>query len=362
MKVGLLIYGSLDTLSGGYLYDRRLVEHLRACGHSVEIFSLPWRNYALHLTDNFNAGFLKRLENARLDVLIQDELNHPSLFWLNRRLRPKVSYKLVSIVHHLRCSELRPAWQNTFYRQIERLYLQTLDGFVFNSRTTQGVVESLVAPRPSVIGYPGGDRLGITLDPDTIQARALEPGPLRLLFFGNLIPRKGMPTLLEALARLKEGDWRLDVVGSLTSDPEHAAEVQAQASALGLQDRVTFHGAVFDDDLVPHLKAAHALVLPSSYEGFGIVYMEAAAFGLPSIASQTGAAGEIVAHGQSGYLIQPGQSHALAAHLKHWMTHRHELAAMGQAARRRFDQHPTWEASAETIRQYLLHMTTQCPT
>ncbi|HET9913419.1 MAG TPA: hypothetical protein VFQ13_16105, partial [Anaerolineales bacterium] len=53
MKIGFVIYGSLDTLSGGYLYDRKLVEYLRAQGDTVEIISLPWRNYAAHLTDNF---------------------------------------------------------------------------------------------------------------------------------------------------------------------------------------------------------------------------------------------------------------------------------------------------------------------
>ena len=72
MKIGLLIYGSLDTVSGGYLYDRKLVEYLRAQGDTVEIISLPWRNYAAHLMDNFRF----RLPPG-LDLLIEDELNHP---------------------------------------------------------------------------------------------------------------------------------------------------------------------------------------------------------------------------------------------------------------------------------------------
>ncbi len=54
MKIGLVIYGSLDTLSGGYMYDRMLVDYLRAEGDTVEIISLPWRNYAAHLTDNLS--------------------------------------------------------------------------------------------------------------------------------------------------------------------------------------------------------------------------------------------------------------------------------------------------------------------
>ena len=52
MKIGLIIYGSLDTLSGGYLYDRKLVEYLRSQGDTGEIISLPWRNYPVHWLDN----------------------------------------------------------------------------------------------------------------------------------------------------------------------------------------------------------------------------------------------------------------------------------------------------------------------
>src|SRR6188474_2107419 len=122
MKIGLVIYGSLDTVSGGYLYDRKLVEYLRAQSDTVEIISLPWRNYAAHLTDNLTF----RLP-GNLDILIQDELNHPSLIGANQSKHP---YPVISLVHHLRCSELRTNWQNAFYRIIEKKYLNSVDGFI----------------------------------------------------------------------------------------------------------------------------------------------------------------------------------------------------------------------------------------
>ena len=142
MRVGLLIYGSLDILTGGFLYDRLLVDYLRREGDEVEVISLPWRTYGRHLSDNVSAAFFRRLCRASCDVLIQDELNHPSVWWLNRRLKPRVSYPLVSIVHLLRSSEARPAWQNRFYRWVEQRYLQTLDGLIFNSKTTGRQVEA----------------------------------------------------------------------------------------------------------------------------------------------------------------------------------------------------------------------------
>ena len=160
MRIGLIIYGSLDTLTGGYLYDRLLVEHLRRHGDQVDIISLPWRTYGRHLGDNLSLNLYGRLRHASFDALLQDELNHPSLFWLNQRLRRYVRYPIVTIVHLLRCSEPRPAWHNQLYRWVERRYLKGLDGLVFNSQTTQVAVEQLVGstsawrrglprPRPS---------------------------------------------------------------------------------------------------------------------------------------------------------------------------------------------------------------------
>ena len=84
MRIGLLIYGSLDTLSGGYLYDRKLVEHLRQAGDSVEIVSIPWRSYPAHLADNLSLRLYRRLRDLPVDILLQDELNHPSLALVNR--------------------------------------------------------------------------------------------------------------------------------------------------------------------------------------------------------------------------------------------------------------------------------------
>ena len=67
MKIGFIIYGSINTLSGGYMYDRKLVEYLRAQGDTVEIISLPWRNYAAHLADNFSFKL-----SSDFDILIQE--------------------------------------------------------------------------------------------------------------------------------------------------------------------------------------------------------------------------------------------------------------------------------------------------
>jgi glycosyltransferase involved in cell wall biosynthesis len=351
MKIGLVIYGSLDTLSGGYLYDCLLVESLRAQGDTVEIISLPWRNYLSHLADNLSF----RLP-TRLDVLIQDELNHPSLLAANKPPHP---YPIISLVHHLRCSEQRPSWQNTIYRMIERRYLRSVDGFIFNSETTRGVVQSLIgADKPGLVAYPPTDRFGNGLTADAIEAeeriraRSLEDAPLRLLFIGNVIPRKGLHTLLDALARLPKGSVQLDIVGSLVTDPVYAAKMQQ--SAAGIKGAaIRFHGAVNNDPLAGMLKTSHLLVVPSSYEGFGIVYLEGMAFGLPAIGTTAGAAPEIIEEGRTGYLIDPGDDRTLVLRLEALKKDRERLAHLSLNAWQRYRQQPKWEQTAASIRSFL---------
>ena len=344
MKIGFVIYGSLDTLSGGYMYDRKLVEYLRAQGDTVEIISLPWRNYASHLTDNLSFKL-----PANLDILIQDELNHPSLIGANSGKHP---YPIVSLVHHLRCSELRPKWQNDLYRVVEKKYLQSVDGFIFNSQTTKRVVNSLLEnSKPEVVAYPPTDRFGKAVSEEGIKERSKKK-ELRILFLGNVIERKGLHTLLSAVNGLKS-KVEVNIVGSLTTDPNYAKQMQEYVAVNSLSSIVTFHASLDNEPLKQKLKKSHVLIVPSSYEGFGIVYLEGMAFGLPAIGTTAGAAGEIIEHGQTGYLIEPNDSNALAAHVSQLASDRELLTQLSLNARKRYIKQPSWNETANQIRKFL---------
>ena len=357
MHIGFVIYGHLDSVSGGYLYDRKLVEYLRRQGDQVEIISLPWSNYGRHLTHNFLPGLNRRLRQASFDVLLQDELNHPSLFWLNRRLRSQRLYPLVSVVHHLRSSETKSAWQKVLYGRVEKKYLASVDGFVFNSRTTRTTVERMVGSRrPHVIAYPAGNHMQPTLSVEAIQARAHEPGPLRLLFVGNVIARKGLESLLAALAGLPFEWWRLDVIGDMTVEPAYTRQIGRQIEAAGLGCQVTLHGSVPEQVLREHFYRSHLLAVPSHYEGFGIVYLEGMGFGLPALAGTSGAAHEIITHGEDGWLASAGESAEVASYVAGLHHDRERLVRMSVAARRRYLAQPTWEESMARVWQFLKEM------
>lgn len=354
MHVGLIIYGSLDALSGGYLYDRMLVRALEEAGHRVTLFSLPWRSYPRHLADNWRLDWRARLLAAPVDLWLQDELNHPSLFWFNRTLRKRRPTPIVSIVHHLRSSEAHPRPLLHLYRQVERAYLASVDASLVNSHTTLSTVRALAPThRPAHVAYPAADHLPAfpEIDAETIAARALLANRLRVLFVGNLIPRKGLHFLLDALAMVGE-EIELTVVGSLDLSNDYTNLLRQKINTLHLHPQVRFVGRVDDATLVSLYRSHHVFAAPS-YEGFGIAYLEAQRFGLPVIALTIGAAPEVVIDGYTGVLVKPGDSAAIAAALQRLNGDRSLLLAMGLAARLRYTLHPTWNENMNAAVRWL---------
>jgi glycosyltransferase involved in cell wall biosynthesis len=202
------------------------------------------------------------------------------------------------------------------YRWVERRYLQSVDGFIFISRHTQGLVESLAGPgKPYTIAYPAGDRLGGS-GPEKITARVSSPGPRQILYLGAVIPRKGLDVLLQALAPLQQMDWQLTVVGSLTSDPAYSRKIYYLISRLGLSPKIRLPGVLLGADLTACLQQSHILAVPSFMEGLALVYLEGMHFGLVPLAAAGGAAGEVITSGRDGFLIPANDVEGLSARLR----------------------------------------------
>ena len=354
MRIGLLIYGSLDTVSGGYLYDRQLVNYLENHGDQVEVISIPHRDYSRSLLDNLSVGLYKKLSNLPVDILLQDELNHPSLFYLNQRIKGAVNYPIISIVHHLRSSEDLPAWQKPFFRTVERTYLKSVDGFVFNSQNTCKMVENMAGPRNNrVIAHPAGDRFNPEINREMIESRANKEGPLRILFLGNVIPRKGLHILLEALGKIDENDWKLSVVGSMNFNARYGRMIKQIAKDDRLDNHIEFFGSLGEEELIRILSTSHILAVPSYLEGYGIAYLEGMGFGLPAIGTASGGASEFITHDVNGYLVPRGNVSFLAECISRLIDDRELLIAMSLRARDTYLLHPTWESSMKRIRDFL---------
>jgi len=356
MRLGLVIYGSLATPTGGYLYDRLLVEHLQRAGHTLRIFSMAWGGYPRLMLQNMSLRLARSIRRAELDALLEDELNHASLVGLNRLLR-RPGQPIISIVHHLRSAEPAARLPRSVVRAVERKYLSGVDAFIYNSDATRVAVQALAGRRaPGVVAHPGGDRLGAGVPDADIRVRAQAQGPLQVIYVGAVTPRKRLHRLIEAIAALPPGMARLCVVGDLARSAAYARQVRGHAERLGIDAQVQFLGRLPDGELAACLATGHVLAVPSTLEGFGIAYLEGMAFGLPCLAASQGGAGEVVEDGVSGFLIDGDNPQALAGRLRLLASDRETLARMGLAARRRYEQQPAWEESLERIHRFILEV------
>lgn len=158
------------------------------------------------------------------------------------------------------------------------------------------------------------------------------PEIFRAVFAGALIRRKGVHHLLQAWKRLALPDAELVLIGSVHPEIEPALREFQTASV-----RVVG----FSDDLPGHFRRSSVFVFPSECEGWAKVTFEAAAAGLPMIATRE--SGDGVIEGVTGWQVPANDPEALAERLAHAHAHRDELPAMGRAARRRIEENYTWE-------------------
>jgi glycosyltransferase involved in cell wall biosynthesis len=237
---------------------------------------------------------------------------------------------------------------------VERKYLGTIDGAIVNSVATRNALVALIGERaPTIIAPPPTDRFGAAISEKEVAARAFEPGPLRLVFVGSVTRRKGLDTLLQALQSLPASDWRLEVVGSLETEVLAAKRARRRAAALGSAHGVEFRGHLGEDDLAAALRQAQVLVVPSTYEGFGIAYVEGMAYGLPAVGTTAGAAPETIQDGVNGFLIPPGNAALLSDRLRQLHGNRQLLATIALSARRTYLSRPAWAQTVGRIRDFL---------
>ncbi|MEK7808673.1 MAG: glycosyltransferase family 4 protein, partial [Chloroflexota bacterium] len=196
------------------------------------------------------------------------------------------------------------------------------------------------------VAYPSGDRFNASITPDQVRARATQT-PLKILFVGNLIPRKGLHTLLDALEKVS-GNWELVIVGNPNIDRRYTESIQRR-----LTPRMKLLGLLSDTQLAEQFATSHLLAVPSQYEGFGIVYLEGMGFGLPAITTTSGGASEIITHGENGFVIERDDSESLARNLQSLISNRDLLAQMSLNALERFKKHPTWAESMGKVREFI---------
>lgn len=334
IELVFVVSGRLDQLTGGYLYDRHIIDGLRSRGHAVKVIELAPNDRETAL-----AGLADDTTTI-IDGLALPDLEQ-AVFAHWRRLR------LVGVVHHALAEEagLSPAAAERLIR-LETAALQHFRVVVCPSPRTAAAVASYGIPRDRIFVIPPG-----TASPDRpLRSRR---GPVRsLLCVGSVIPRKGHRVLVAALARVRDLDWQLLCIGSLDRDPRTARSIRQVISATRLGQRITLAGEQPPRMVMRAYRAADCFVLPSLHEGYGMAFAEAMAHGLPIVATAAGAIPETVPR-EAGLLVPSGDAAALACALRRVIAEPALAMRLAAGARAVGGRLPDWQRSAERWEQAL---------
>jgi glycosyltransferase involved in cell wall biosynthesis len=356
-----IVPGRLNRLTGGSVYDSRLNDYLRARGACVDVISLPDLPYFAGLIVGLIISPLLalRLAGRGYDLIIEDGWAHPSLLMFNLLCSFRHGPEIVILVHQLRWLERRYWATAAIARRVEQSALKSSRLIFTVSDFMRHRIEELIGDgTPLIIARPGSNRQRETTPRENSSEQALitkstaaslEQGAVRLLFVGNCARRKGLHHLIGALSILRDPLVKLDVVGDCAFDPAYAEELRREISRLDLHNAVKFHGRVSDETLSRFYAQADVFVMPSSYEGFGIVYAEAMRAGLPVIACDSGPAAEIVSAGVNALLVPGDSADALAEAIRTLAVDRELREHFSRRSLELAHRLPTWDDTCGVI-------------
>jgi len=330
-----MVPGRLATLTGGYIYDRRIAEGLRALG---------WRVTVRELDDSFPRPTDRaRADAAKLLASIPDGatvlIDGLALGAMPvQAMQECARLRLIGLVHHPLAAET--GWDRETAAALERSEQQALAAVrrvVVTSRATaESVARYDVEPSRIAVVEPGTDPAPL--------ARGSRNGR-HLLCVASFIPRKGYDVLFNALPAIDQCEWWLTCVGSLSRDERTTSDVLRLLNDRGIRDRVALVGEAVGEQLAMQYDAADFFVSPTRHEGYGMAVAEALARGLPVVSTPTGAIGELVGD-DAGILVPSDDVGALRAALIRVLSDgglRERLAAGARRVRARLR---SWDRAA----------------
>ena len=329
--------GALDTPTGGYAYARALLAHGPAAGLALTLLPLPAGFPAPDAAALAQAARLLAAAPADRPLLV-DGL---ALGAMPEAALAGLRAPLAALVHHPLCLEtgLEPA-QADALRASETAALRHARAIVAASPETAAQLSDLLgAPADRVtVARPGLDR----------PPRSAGSTPPLILTVGAFTPRKDHATLLAALERIADLPWRARWIGADALDPGWTATLRARLAASPAAARVAMRGPGDGAALAAAYRAADLFALPSRHEGYGMVYAEAMAAGLPVVAADIAATRALVPPA-AGRLVPPGDDAALADALRALLDDPTARLRAGQAALAAAEGFAGWDATASAV-------------
>jgi glycosyltransferase involved in cell wall biosynthesis len=318
--------------SGTWVGISVLRDAIVALGHRVSLISdSVTPATALFSRIGFNIGIRSRLRRMRADVLVG--------FDLDGVFAPSDSFFHVASIKGVLADEaLHERGQRrielAILARLEARHVQRSDRVITTSDySAERIVKFYGATASKVCVVP--ELIDLTRWQRALDAAPIVDGPPRILCVAHLYPRKGVDTLMRAFARVRESRVLLRVAGI---GPERRA-LEQLAHELGIDDRVQFLGYLSFEELVAEYRNAAIFALPSTQEGFGIVFLEAMASSLPIVAVRAAAVPEVVAESVTALLADPDDDEALAEHLAQLLDDPERRTEMGSAGRARVDHY-----------------------
>lgn len=335
-RCSFLVPGDLHTRTGGYTYDRHIIEGLRARQWVVEVLSLGEGYPAPDAAALARAArVVEGLPDGALAVV--DGLAFGVLPELMRQHAQRLNW--VALVHHPLALEtgLDAARQQALADSERRALAHARGVIVTSPATARALADFEVEASRIVVVEPGTEPARL--------ATGSGGDALSLLCVATVTPRKGHALLVEALAGLKDRRWVLHCAGSLTMDAACASALAQAIDAHGLRERVLLLGEQDEAGLRALYAKADAFVLPSFHEGYGMALAEALAHGLPVISTRAGAIPDTVPDA-AGLLVTPGDVVELRAALQRLMDDAAWRAQLGAGARAVRNHLPSWAQSS----------------
>ena len=338
MRCALLVPGPFGTISGGYLYDARIVAGLRALGAAVRVVELEGQ-YPLP-DAAAEAAARRALDGLAPDERpILDSLALPAFAGCAEDLAQRGA---VGLIHHPASQEhgLPQAGRDTLAAREATVYPRLARLIATSPFTAAGLAAAhgIAAERISVV-VPGTEPVG----------RAMGSGGpgVAILAIGNLVPRKGHDVLLRTLAGLTDLHWSLSIVGA-PLDPVHADGLVALAEELGLAQRVRFAGGLSPEALEEEWRRADVFALATHFEGYGMVAAEALAHGLPVALTAGGAITDVVPV-EASVISPPGDTVSFTKGLRRLIFDEALRAEMAEAAWQAGQRLPRWPDQAKAF-------------
>jgi len=346
MDLSVLVVGQTPPDLGGIaMFVSRMASHDPAPGWRMSVFSTSkgisqrgehlgvWKGSAQATIRNLARStalliryFLRLLRDK--PTIVHIHTSHSMGFWWNSLFVLIAHFVGSGAVLHIHGSQFAH-----FYGELPgplqgvvRWLLAHADAVIALSPSLGRYIQTECGVR-NVYTVPNGVP-GAFFRPPEEHATVQPTEPLRLLFVGSVVERKGIFDLLEALASIPGGTACLDIVGG-----GKIAEAQEAAERLGIADRVRIWGPLEGDPLLAAYRSAEVLVLPSYHEGVPLVVLEAMASGLGVIATPVGGIPDVLTDGQDALLVPPGDVKALATAIRRLAADRrllHDIALAGQ--------------------------------